>query len=88
MNTLAEQWMKEGEQRILQKKDQWISEAKIANTQDLLIEQLEDELDIPSQNLIDKIRSIKCYEILKRLFKKARKLTSLEDFAKEVDKVI
>lgn len=96
MNTLAEEWKREGyeeaEYEFLQKKDQWISEAKseerIKNTQDLLIEQLEDELDIPSQNLIDKIRSIKSYEILRGLFKKTRRVNSLDEFAKEVDKVI
>ena len=92
MNTLAEVWKREGEQNkereFLQYKEKWISEAKITNTQDLLIEYLEDELDIPSQDLVDNIRSIKSYEILKGLFKKARKVNSLEEFSKEINKVL
>jgi uncharacterized protein (DUF2235 family) len=92
MNTLAEQWKTEGRQEILQQKDKWISKAKsegkLENSQEMLIEYLQDELDIPSQTLIDKIRSIKSYDVLRGLFRKARKVSSLDEFAKELDKVL
>lgn len=92
MTTLAEEWKQEGREEVreefLKRKDQWVSEAKIANTQDLLIELLDDELDVPSQSLIKDIRSIKSYEVLRGLFKKAWKVNSLEEFKKEVDKVL
>ena len=96
MNTLAEQWKTEGRQEILQQKDKWISDAKseaksegkLENSQEMLIEYLQDELDIPSQTLIGKIRSIKSYDVLRGLFRKARKVSSLDEFAKELDKVL
>ncbi len=77
MNTLAEVWKSEGKE-----------EGKIENTQDLLLELLEDELDVPSQSMIDNIRSINSYEILRGLFKKARKVNSLEEFSQELDRVL
>jgi len=80
MTTLAEEWKQEG-------REEGVQQGKIENTQDLLIEILEDELDVPSKNLIDDIRSIKSYEILRGLFKKARKANSLEEFKKEVNKI-
>ncbi|HMB30822.1 MAG TPA: Rpn family recombination-promoting nuclease/putative transposase [Desulfohalobiaceae bacterium] len=88
MNTLAEQWIQEGEQRILKKKDKWIDQGKIQNSQEMLIEYIQDELDIPSQKLIDKIRSIKSYDLLRGLFRKARKVNSLDEFAREMEKVL
>lgn len=81
MTTLAEEWKQEG-------REEGVQQGKIESTQDLLIEILEDELDVPSQNLIDNIRSIKSYEILRGLFKKARKANSLEEFQKELNKLM
>ena len=87
-----EQIRKEVEQEFLQKKDQWVSEAKsegkVENAQEMLIELLEEELDIPSQAMLDNIRSINSYEILRGLFKKARKVNSLEEFSQELDRVL
>ena len=88
MNTLAEQWIQEGEQRILKKKDKWIDQGKIQNSQEMLIEYIQDELDIPTQSLINKIRSIRSYDLLRGLFRKARKVNSLDEFAREMEKVL
>jgi predicted transposase/invertase (TIGR01784 family) len=88
MSILAEEWKQEGREEILQQKEQWVSEAKIANTQDLLIEQLEDEIDIPSQNMIDQIRSIASYDILRGLLRKARRVKTLDEFDMEIRKVL
>ena len=85
MTTLAEEWKQEGRE---EGRKEGMQKGKIESTQDLLIEILADELDVPSQNLIDNIRSIKSYEILRGLFKKARKAKSLEEFKKEVDKIM
>lgn len=96
MGTIAEMFRREGEQRkeqeFLQKKDKWISEAKseaeIQTSQEMLIEYIQEELDIPSQTLMDKIRSIRSYDLLRGLFRKARKVSSLEEFDREVEKVL
>jgi uncharacterized protein (DUF2235 family) len=91
MTTLAEEWKQEGRQEILVKKDQWEREAEkkgeIRTTQEMIIEYIQDELDIPSQKLIDKIRAINSYDLLRGLFRKARKVNSLDEFVKEVEKV-
>ncbi len=83
VGTAAQEIEEKVKQEYERNRDKWISEAKIANTQDLLIELLEDELDVPSQSMIDNIRSINSYEILRGLFKKARKVNTLEEFAQE-----
>ena len=85
MTTLAEEWKQEGRE---EGRKEGVQKGKIESTQDLLIEILEDELDVPSQNLINNIRSIKSYEILRGLFKKARKANSLEEFQKELNKLM
>jgi predicted transposase/invertase (TIGR01784 family) len=95
MGTIAEMLERRGEERILKKKDQWEreaekkgkTEAEIRTSQEMLIEYIQDELDIPSQKLIDKIRAINSYDLLRGLFRKARKVNSLDEFAKEVEKV-
>jgi predicted transposase/invertase (TIGR01784 family) len=96
MGTIAEMFERKGaqrkEQEYLGKKDKWVSEGKsegkIENSQEMLIEYIQDELDIPSQDLLDKIRLIKSYDLLRGLFRKARKVNSLDEFAKELNKVL
>jgi len=88
VGTAAQEIEEKVKQEYERNKEKWVSEAKIANTQDLLIELLEEELDIPSQSMLDNVRSINSYEILRGLFKKARKVNSLEEFAQELDRVL
>ncbi len=100
VNTAAEKLRKEGyeraEQEYMRAKDKWISEGEqrgeqkgeIKSAQEMLLDYIQDELDVPSRELLGKIRAIESYDILMALFRKARKLNSLEDFSIEVDKAM
>ena len=85
MGTIAEMFERKGEQRG---EERGVQKGKVENAREMLIELLEDELDIPSQAMLDNIRSINSYEILRGLFKKARKVNSLEEFSQELDRVL
>ena len=92
VNTAAEKLRKEGyeraEQEFMRAKDKWVSEGEIKSAQEMLLDYIQDELDVPSRELLGKIRAIESYDILMALFRKARKLNSLEDFSIEVDKAL
>lgn len=92
MNTLAEQWMREGyeraEQEFMHAKGKWVSEGQIKSAQDMLLDYVQDELDVPSQELLGQIRAIESFDILMALFRKARKLNTLKDFSREVSKAL
>jgi hypothetical protein len=88
MNTLAEQWMKEGyekaEQEYMQAKGKWISEGE----QNMLIEAVQERFGTVQPALVSKVRSISSNEILRGLFRQVFKLDSLEAFNREVDKAL
>ncbi|MFO8032775.1 MAG: Rpn family recombination-promoting nuclease/putative transposase [Desulfohalobiaceae bacterium] len=88
MNTLAEQWMKEGyekaEQEYMQAKGKWISEGE----QNMLIEAVQERFGTVQPALVSKVRSISSTEILRGLFRQVFKLDSLEAFNREVDKAL
>ena len=92
VGTAAQEIEEKVKQQYDRQKEKWISEAKsegkVENAQEMLLELLEDELDVPSKAMIDNIRSINSYEILRGLFKKARKVNSLEEFSQELDRVL
>ncbi len=100
MNTLADQWMKEGyeraEQEYMRAKDKWISEGEqrgeqkgeIRTSQDMLIEALQKKFGPVHPALVNKVRSIQSTETLKGLFRQVFKLNSLEACTNEVDKAL
>ncbi|KXB09287.1 hypothetical protein AKJ60_00525 [candidate division MSBL1 archaeon SCGC-AAA385M11] len=92
MNTLAEQWMKEGyeraEQEFMQAKDKWVSEGEQRGEQNMLIETLQEKFGPVHPELVNKVRSIQSTETLKGLFRQVFKLDSLEAFTREVDKAL
>lgn len=88
MSTLAEQWMKEGEQRILQKKDKWVDEGRLKNSQEMLIGFIQDRFDIITPHLIDKIKQIQSIEVLPGLSKKVWKVEDLNEFTQSLDETL
>ncbi|KXB09034.1 hypothetical protein AKJ60_01140 [candidate division MSBL1 archaeon SCGC-AAA385M11] len=88
MTTLAEEWKQEGREEILQKKDQWVSEGEVKSAQEMLIDYIQDAFGLPPQTLIEKVKSINSYDVLRGLFKQARKVNTLEEFTQELDKVL
>lgn len=92
MNTLAEQWMREGyeraEQEFILAKQRWIGEGEQRGEQNMLIEALQERFGPVHPALVNKIRSIQSTETIKGLFRQAFKLDSLETFTKELDKIL
>jgi len=88
MSTLAEQWMKEGEQRILRQKDKWINEAKLENSQEMLISAIQNKFGVIKPSLAVKIRSIKSIESLEGLFSQIFRVDDKQEFVSLVDEVL
>ena len=87
MNTLAEQWIQEGEQRILKKKDKWEKEAKIERSQEMLISAIQNKFGIIKPGLAARIRSIQSIETLDSLFNQVFFVEDKKEFSKLVDEV-
>jgi len=92
MNTLADQWMKEGyeraEQEFMQERVKLISESEQRGEQNMLIEALQEKFGPVHPVLVNKVRSIQSTETLKGLFRQVFKLDGLEAFTREVDKAL
>ena len=96
MGTIAEMFERKGEQRkeqeFLQKKDQWVSEAKseerIENTQEMLISAFQNRFGLVKPKLAAKIRSIQSIESLNSLFNQIFFVQDENEFKELVDKVI
>ncbi len=96
MNTLAEEWKREGyeeaEYEFLQKKDQWISEAKseerIKNTQEMIIAAFQNRMGVVKPKLAEKIRKIQSSETLHSLFNQIFVVNDKSEFEKLVDEAL
>jgi hypothetical protein len=90
MNTLAEQWIQEGRQEVLAKKDQWISEAKsegeLQKSRDLLLKNINARFGVINQDLVNRIKSIQSIEIMDSLFDQSLRAESFEKFEEQVHK--
>ena len=87
MNTLADQWINEGEQRILQQKPQWIEHGKLEATQENLIKSLKIRFEVVKPSVKDQIRSINSVDVLDDLFELSFKCSSIEEFTKYLNEV-
>ncbi len=81
MSTLAEQWMREGEQRGVQK-------GKLERTQEMLISAIQNKFGVIKPSLADKIRSIQSIESLDGLFSQVFKVDDKKEFISLVDEVL
>lgn len=88
MSTLAEQWKSEGRQEILQQKDKWISEAKLENSQEMLISAIQNKFGVIKPSLAVKIRSIQSIESLEGLFSQIFRVDDKQEFVSLVDEVL
>jgi len=83
METLADQWLKEGEDRgVVLGREQ----GKIENAQQYILENLTERFGIVNQRLTDKVKSIQSPDTLNALFKQTNRVNSLDDFSRLVDK--
>jgi len=87
MNTLAEQWMQEGAQRVLKKKDQWINEGELKARHELLAKTLNSRFDVVKPNIVQSINSLQEVEVLDYLFNMAFKASSIEEFETYLNEV-
>jgi len=92
MNTLAEEWKREGElnkeQEFFQYKEKWVDEAKVENTQEMLITAFQNRFGVVKPKLAAKIRSIQSIESLNSLFNQIFFVQDENEFKKLVDEVI
>jgi len=84
MPTLAEQWIKEGEQRG-EKRGEERGEQR--GEQNMLIEALQEKFGTIQPELMDKIRSIQSTESLRGLFRQVFKMENIHEFTQEIDKL-
>ena len=80
MNTLADQWMEQGEQRGFVK-------GKIENVQDSLIAAAQAKFGTLNPELINKIRSIHTLETLQSLLTQAVLMNNAQEFFRELEGV-
>lgn len=81
MSNLAEQWMKEGEQRGVQN-------GKLEDSQEMLIAFIQDRFDIITPRLIGKIKKIQSVEVLHGLSKKVWKVKDINEFTNFLDEIL
>ncbi|MBW2664188.1 MAG: hypothetical protein JRD93_19985 [Deltaproteobacteria bacterium] len=89
MNTLAEEWQKEGEQRgIIIGEQRGEQRAELKTVRQLLLVTLQDRFDLLPQFVINDIKSIESPETLNELFRKTLRCESLEQFKGWLNKVL
>jgi len=92
MGTIAEMFERKGREEILQKKDQWVSEAKnegrLENTQEMLIKAFQNRLGVVKPNLAEKIRKIQSLETLHSLFNQIFVVDDKDEFENLVDEAL
>jgi hypothetical protein len=86
MNTLADQWINEGEQRILQQKPQWIEYGKLEATQENLLDIATEQFGPLPTVLQDTIKSIQSIDNLQALMRKVHRTNSLDEFTDLVNR--
>ena len=77
METLADQWIKEGESRGVIIGAQ---QGKIEATQNLIIENLAERFDVVGPTLTGKIKAIDSLDTLQALFRQTHRVQSIEEF--------
>ena len=86
MNTLADQWINEGEQRILQQKPQWIEHGKLEANQENLLDVAAEHFGPLPSILQEEIRSIQSIDNLRALIRKVHRIDSLDEFTSLVSR--
>ncbi len=87
MNTLADQWIQQGREEILQEKGKWMEQAELKATQETLIDVATEQYGPLPAMLETKIKTIKSATTLKNLARQAVKLESFDDFTQSVKRV-
>jgi len=80
METLADKWMKQGEQNILKEKPKWERQAELKNSLETLIDVAAEQYGPLPVFLHEKIKSIQSLENLRALTRKVIKTQSLDEF--------
>jgi predicted transposase/invertase (TIGR01784 family) len=89
MNTLAEEWQKEGEQRgIIIGEQRGEQRGELKTVRQLLLVTLQDRFDLLPQFVINDIKSIESPETLNELFRKTLRCESLDQFKGWLNKVL
>jgi hypothetical protein len=83
---LADQWINEGEQRILQQKPQWIEYGKLEATQENLLDIATEQFGPLPTVLQDTIKSIQSIDNLQALMRKVHRTNSLDEFTDLVNR--
>ena len=81
METLADQWIREGESR-------GFIRGEIKTTQNLIIESLAERFDVLGPGLTEKIKTIDSIDTLQTLFRKTHRVRSIEEFKTLVSKAL
>jgi predicted transposase/invertase (TIGR01784 family) len=87
MNTLADQWIQQGEQNILQQKPIWEKQAELRNAQEMLIKSLKLRFDLVKPSIKDRIRSIQSVDTINDLFEVSFKCSTIEKFTERLSEV-
>ena len=85
METLADQWIREGESRGFIRGER---SGEIKTTQNLIIESLAERFDVLGPGLTEKIKTIESIDTLQTLFRKTHRVGSIEEFKALVSKAL
>ena len=81
MNTLAEQWIREG-------RAEGEAKGETKGQQDLLITAVQEKFGTVHPAIVNKIRSIQSKETIQGLFKDVLRLGNFQEFSRELDKFV
>ena len=81
METLADQWIQEGESRGFVR-------GEIKTTQSLILESLAERFDVVGPGLTEKIKTIESLNTLQSLFRQTHRVGSIENFKALVDRAL
>ena len=93
MSTIAEQWVEEGmhkglQQGIQQGIHQGMQQGVLKAAREAVIDILEVRFDVVPQSIIKAVMEVDDPEVLKRLYRKAARVTSLEEFKQVMQLVL
>ena len=85
METLADQWIKEGESRgVIIGTQQGMQQGKIEAAQEMLLDALGERFGTINRSLIEKVKTVQSVDTLKVLFRQSFRVDSLEAFEEQV----